>query len=108
METIPFEDFTKVQLKVAKVLRVEEHPDADKLYLLTIDGGDEERQLVAGLRPFYEPDQLEGKHVVVVWNLEPAKIRGQVSQGMLLAAQDGEVVSFLTPERSVAAGSKVR
>lgn len=108
METVPFEDFAKLQLRVAKIVRVEDHPDADKLYLLTVDGGEEERQIVAGMKPYYSPDELLGRSIVVVWNLDPAKIRGQVSQGMLLAAQDGDTVSLLTPEKAVAPGSKVR
>ncbi|MGE3165660.1 MAG: hypothetical protein AB7O52_12190 [Planctomycetota bacterium] len=108
MDPVSYDDFAKLQLRVARVLSVAPHPDADKLYLLRIDGGGEERQLVAGLRPYYTPEELLDRYVVVIWNLAPAVIRGQESQGMLLAAQDGAIVSFLTPERAVGAGSKVR
>lgn len=108
MEPVAYDDFAKLQLRVARVISASPHPDADKLYLLRIDGGGEERQLVAGLRPYYTPEELVGRDIVVIWNLAPAVIRGQESQGMLLAAQDGSTVSFLTPERAVAAGSKVR
>lgn len=108
IETVAFQDFAKLQLRTAKVLSVEPHPDAERLYLIKIDGGDEERQLVAGLRPYYEPDELAGKTIVVVWNLEPAKIRGQVSQGMLLAAQEGDTVSVLSPDKPISPGQQVR
>ncbi len=87
---------------------MEPHPNAERLYLIKIDGGEEERQLVAGLRPFYEPDELVGKTIVVVWNLEPARIRGEVSQGMLLAAQEGDTVSVLSPDKPISPGQQVR
>ena len=106
MATIPLEDFVKLELRVAKVLAVDPHPNADRLYLLTVDGG-EERQIVAGLRGHYEPEQLLGKSIVVVWNLEPATIRGVESNGMLLAVQDGNKVSVLTPDQDIAPGAKV-
>ena len=63
---------------------------------------------VAGLRPFYEPDELVGKTIVVVWNLEPARIRGEESQGMLLAAQEGDTVSVLSPDKPISPGQQVR
>lgn len=110
MDTVAFEDFQKVQLRVARVLRVDPHPNADRLYLLTVEAGGEQRQLVAGLRAHYDPEELAGQHVVVVWNLAPATIRGQTSHGMLLAAEDPTThrVAILTPQRRVAPGSKVR
>jgi methionyl-tRNA synthetase len=84
-----------LDLRVARVDSVVAHPKADKLYLLRVDLGDETRQLVAGLRKEYTPEELAGKTCVVVANLEPAKLRGEVSQGMLLAAQGGAVVGVL-------------
>ncbi len=102
-----YADFKKVQLKIAEVLSVANHPNADKLYLLKIRIGEEERQIVAGLRPYYQPEQLQGKKIVVVANLEPRAVRGEVSNGMLLAAQDGTNVIFLTPERDIASGSTI-
>lgn len=81
-----------LHLKVAKIIEVNNHPDADKLYVLKIDLGIEQRQLVAGLRAFLTPEQLLGKHIVVVANLKPAKLRGVMSQGMMLAADTGDKV----------------
>ncbi len=104
---ITYADFKKVELKVADVLSVAAHPNADKLYLLKIKIGEEERQIVAGLRPYYQPEQLAGKKIIVVANLEPRAVRGEVSDGMLLAAQDGVNVIFLTPERDIASGAVI-
>ena len=87
---------------------MEPHPDADRLWLLTIDGGEETRQIVAGVRDHYSEDDLKGRTIVVVWNLQPATIRGVESRGMLLAVQDGDVVSLLGPDNKVAPGSRVR
>ncbi len=107
MDTVTFDEFTKIELRTAKVLEVSPHPDADRLYLLRIDGGSEERQLVAGIRQHYSPEELVGRTIVVVWNLEPAMIRGQESRGMLLAVQDGDTVSVLCPDREVNPGKRV-
>src|SRR5690349_15917283 len=85
--TIQYDDFAKLQLRVATVLECVAHPNADKLLVLQIDlGGGEKRQICAGLRQYYQPEQLVGKQIVVVANLAPRQMRGQVSQGMLLAA----------------------
>ncbi len=107
-ETISFDEFQKLDLRIGKVLSVKDHDNADKLYVVTVDLGDEERQLVAGLKEHVPKDELEGQTVVVVANLEPAKIRGVESQGMLLAADADDVVAPLTPNREVPLGSKVR
>ena len=104
---ISFEDFKKIDLRVAKVLSAQDHPNADKLYVLRVDLGSEERQLVAGLREYYSQEQLLGKSVVIVANLEPAVLRGVESQGMLLAVQDGTEVKVIQPETDVTPGSKV-
>ena len=104
---IAFDDFKKIDLCVAKVLSVEDHPNADRLYVLTVDLGSEERQLVAGLREHYSHEQLLGKSVIIVANLEPAVLRGVESQGMLLAVQDGTEVKVIQPETDVTPGSKV-
>jgi methionyl-tRNA synthetase len=105
---ITIDDFGKVELRVATVKAAEPHPNADRLLVLKIDLGTEERQLVAGIRAHYTPEDLIGKQIVVVANLQPAMLRGMESQGMLLAASDGEQVIVLSPEKPVAAGSKVR
>jgi methionine--tRNA ligase beta chain len=105
---ITIEEFAKIELRVATIKAVEPHPNADRLLVLKIDLGSEERQLVAGIRVHYTPEELIGKQIVVVANLQPANLRGVESQGMLLAASDGERVIVLSPEKPVAAGAKVR
>lgn len=105
---ITIEEFAKVELRVATIKAAEPHPNADRLLVLKIDLGTEERQLVAGIRVHYTPEELIGKQIVVVANLQPATLRGVESQGMLLAASDGERVIVLSPEKPVAPGAKVR
>lgn len=105
---ITIEDFAKLDLRVATIKAAEPHPKADRLLVLKIDLGTEERQLVAGIRAHYTPEELIGKQIVVVANLQPAVLRGVESQGMLLAAADGERVVVLSPDKPVAAGSQVR
>ena len=104
---IPFAEFKKLDIRVATVKSVENHPNADKLYVMRVDLGDGERQIVAGLRGHYAPEDLQGKTIVMVANLEPAVLRGVESQGMLLAVQDGSRVVLLRPDGEVAPGSKV-
>ena len=105
-----FDDFAKIELKVATVLECKPHPNADKLLVLQIDlGNGEKRQICAGLRQHYQAEQLVGKQILVVANLAPRQMRGEVSQGMLLATTDaasGRVI-FVSPSEDVAAGSKV-
>lgn len=105
---VTYEEFMKLDLRVAKVLSVENHPNADRLYLLKVDIGGEERQIVAGIRAYYTPEQLLGRSIVMIVNLEPAVVRGVESQGMLLAAQDGDRVLVLQPEQPATPGAKVR
>jgi len=89
----PVDPFAKLNLKVAKVEFVENHPNADKLYVLKLDAGSEKRQLVAGMKQFYKPEELVGKHIVFISNLKPAQLRGVESQGMMLAGEkDGKVL----------------
>ena len=105
---ISYNDFKKVELKVGTVKSAEQHPDADKLLVLKVDIGEEERQLVAGLKKYYDPEQLVGKRVIIVANLEPAKLRGLESQGMVLAAEDDEDnVCLLTTDKEIKNGSEV-
>ena len=91
--------FAKVDLRVAEILEVKDHPNADKLYVLHVDlGALGKRMLVAGMKPYYSADELRGKKIVMVANLESATIRGVKSNGMLLAAEDAKgVVSLLNP-----------
>lgn len=106
---IQYEDFAKVQLRVAKVLEAFNHPNADKLLVLKVDLGNEQRQICAGLRGKYEPEALVGRNIVVVANLAPRMMRGLESNGMLLAASnaDHSQVIFLTPEADVEPGAAV-
>ncbi len=105
---LKFEDFKKMELITAKIKEAQDHPNADKLYVLKIDTGKEEKQLVAGIRGSYAREDLPGRTIIVINNLEPAVIRGEESQGMLLAVGDENGVSLLTPDREVAPGSTVR
>ena len=93
---------------VAQVERAQKHPNADKLMLLQIDIGAVQKQIVAGIRGHYEPDQLTGRQIVVVNNLETALIRGEESQGMLLAASSGESVVLLRPDVKCETGAKIK
>ncbi len=108
-DPIAYEDFAKLELRVAKVLEARPHPNADKLVLLQVDVGDQQKQIVAGIRQHYSPEQLVGKLIVVVNNLAPAMLRGETSNGMLLAATSGDKVILLTvddPECGV--GAKIK
>jgi len=95
-------------LVIGRIKEVEDHPNADKLYVLKVSVGDEERTLVAGIKSYYSRENLLGKQIVVVKNLEPAVIRGVKSEGMLLAAQDSQGVSILIPDREVEDGAGIR
>jgi methionyl-tRNA synthetase len=108
--TFSFEDFKRLQLVVGEIKEVADHPNAAKLLLLQVDlGGGQSRQLVAGLKGCCEPAQLVGRQVVVVANLAPAVIRGQKSEGMLLAAEgSGGAPVLLGVERPVPNGAKIR
>jgi methionyl-tRNA synthetase len=108
-DTIQFDDFAKVKLRVGRVLEAVPHPNADKLIVLQVDLGDERRQLCAGIRGHYEPQDLVGRNIIVVANLAPRTMRGEVSQGMLLAASnaDHSEVVLLTLDRDMPAGSSV-
>lgn len=108
MEYVKFEDFAKLDLRVGKIIEVKDHPNADKLYIVKVDLGKEVRTLVAGLKKYYKPEELLNKYVIIVANLEPKKLRGVESQGMLLAADDGENVALLMPDKEVKLGAKVR
>ena len=105
---LTFDEFKRLDLRIAKVLSVEDHSNANKLYVIKADiGNGEVRQIVAGIRPFYAKEALVGKSIVMICNLQPAKLRGVESQGMLLAAHGGDAVVVLMPEKDVPPGSKV-
>ena len=111
---IAFEDFAKVDLRVAKITHAEDHPNADRLIKIHLDDGSgEPRQICAGVKGHYDAADLIGKHIVIVANLEPRTIRGEESRGMLLAASEGDKgdadrkVILLTPMSEIAPGSVV-
>ncbi len=107
VKLVSFEDFQKLDIRTGKIISVEDHPKADKLYVIKIDVG-EERTIVAGIKGHYDKTELIGKNIVAICNLEPAKIRGIESQAMILAADDGKLVSLLEADRDTKIGSKVR
>ena len=109
-DPIKYDDFAKLELRVAKVLEARPHPNADKLLLLRVDAGGEPKQIVAGIRGHYEPEALVGRSIIIVDNLEPAMLRGETSQGMLLAATstDGKVVLLQPDDPDCLVGAKVK
>jgi methionyl-tRNA synthetase len=110
-ELIDIDLFARVKLRTATILSVELVPKSKKLYQIQVDVGElGQRQIVSGIAPYYTPDQLVGKQIVIVANLKPAKLMGVESNGMLLAAStegDG-TLSLLTPEKPIASGARVR
>ena len=110
---IPYDDFAKLDLRIATVTKAELHPNADRLLKLQIDDGTPEgRQICAGMKDWYAPEELEGTQVVIIANLEPRKIRGEISEGMVVAAtrrtgDDAEDVAVLRVDREMPAGAKV-
>ena len=106
--TIPFEEFQKVELKVAKVLSAEKVEKSNKLLKLQVDLGGEMRQLVAGIAQRYTPESVVGRQIIVVANLEPRVVFGALSQGMLLAANTPEGPVLLRPDQEVPPGTGIR
>ena len=108
---ITYDDFANLDLRVARIIEAENHPNADKLICLKIDLGTEQRQIIAGIRGHYAPAELIGKQIVVVANLAPRTMRGLESQGMLLAAhaqnESASSLVLITPEKPIAPGSEV-
>ena len=106
---LSIEEFKKLQLKVGLITAAADHPNADRLLVLTVDVGDgTPRQLVAGIKGSYQASDVVGKHVVVVANMKPAALRGVESQGMVLAASDESSLVLVSPERPIKPGSTVK
>jgi len=108
--TINFEDFEKLDLRVAKILKVEEIPEADKLYKLTLDVGElGKRTVCAGIKPYYKKEGLKNKKIILIANLQPRKLKGIESQGMLLAASSDNKsqVILLSPEKDIESGARI-
>lgn len=101
------DEFRQLELRVAKIIEVNDHPNADKLYLIKVSLGDREKQLVAGIKPSYSKEELLGKQVIIVDNLDPAVIRGESSQGMILAVRFSQGITVLRPDKEVELGSLV-
>ena len=105
---VSFEEFKRLDIRIAKVLEIKEHPNADKLFILKIDTGEKQKQIVAGIRNFYKKEDLLGKQIVVIDNLEPVTIRGESSEGMLLAAQGDDTISVLIPDKLTKTGAQIK
>jgi methionyl-tRNA synthetase len=105
---ITYEDFKKLEFRIGRIKEVNDHPDADRLYVVTVDMGDKTKQVVAGIKNFYRKEDLVGRQVVMVDNLEPAMLRGVESQGMILAASDDAGLSIVTIDGERKLGSVVK
>ena len=105
---ITYEDFKKLDLRVAKIIEAERVENSEKLIKLQIDLGDEKRQIIAGIGKFYSPEDLINKKIVVLCNLEPRTLMGLESNGMLLAASNKNQISLLIPDQDIASGSLVK
>ena len=105
---ISYDDFRKVDLRIAKIMSAERVEGSDKLLRLEVQIGDEKRQIVGGIGKVYAPENLIGKEIVIVANLEPRQLMGLESQGMLLAADSPEGPVLLMPDREVPPGSEAR
>jgi len=108
--TIPYSDFEKLDLRVAEILKAEDIEGADKLYKLTISVGElGERTICAGIKKFYTEEELKNKKIIIIANLEPRKLKGIESQGMLLAAsnEDHTKISLISPDQDINSGSKI-
>jgi methionyl-tRNA synthetase len=103
-----YDDFKKLEFRVAKIKEVNDHPNADRLYVIIVDLGDRTKQVVAGIKNFYKKEDLVGRSVVVVDNLDPAMLRGVESNGMLLAASDDTGLSIITLDKEIKLGSVVK
>ncbi|MFH1856581.1 MAG: methionine--tRNA ligase subunit beta [Candidatus Omnitrophota bacterium] len=105
---VTFEEFKNIEIKTAKILEALDHPNANKLLLLKVEVGSEQKQIVAGIKERYSKEELIGKNIVIINNLEPVLLRGEKSEGMLLAAQDENTLSLIVPEKEVKSGSTVK
>ncbi len=106
-DVVTMREFKRLDIRIGTVAEVERVPGSDKLYKMRVDVGDEVRQIVTGLVDWYTAEELVGKVIAVVMNLKPAKIFGQWSYGMLLAAEMGEDLALLTVDREIPNGARV-
>ena len=108
IKEISMEQFDKIDLKVAEIIEAIILPKADKLFKLQVKLGEEERQIIAGLAQHYQAKDLIGKKVVIVANLKPIKILGELSEGMLLTAKSGSDIALITTDKNMLSGSIIR
>ncbi len=108
MEIVKINDWEKLDVRIGKVLEVKDHPNADKLYVLKVSFGDHERQIVSGIREAYTKDKLKNKKFAFIVNLEPINLRGEKSEGMILAAVEDKKISLLKPDKTIKEGSKIQ
>ncbi len=106
-DMINIDDFKKVELKVAKILEAERVEGSEKLIKLQLELGDEKRQVLGGIGKYYTPEELVGRQIIIVANLEPRQMMGLESNGMLLAASDESGISLLMPDKEISSGSKI-
>ena len=104
---IKFDDFIKLDLRVGKITKVESIEGADKLYKLQVNFGKFKRQILSGIKEYYSESDLKGKQAVFIINLPPKKMRGEISEGMILCAEDNKDIIFISPERKIKNGSEV-
>jgi methionyl-tRNA synthetase len=103
-----YDDFKKVEFRIGRIKDAQDHPNADRLYVLTVDLGGRTKQMVAGIKNHYKKEDLVGRLVVAVDNLDPAVLRGIESQGMVLAASDEKGMALVVPDKEMALGSVVK
>ncbi len=102
------DDFRKLEFRIAQIKEANDHPNADKLIVLTLDLGDRQKQVVAGIKNHYSKEELIGKQVVLVDNLDPVILRGVESQGMILAGSDETILAVVSPDKYLKLGSIVK
>jgi methionine--tRNA ligase beta chain len=102
------EDFKKLELRIAEIKEVNDHPNADKLLILKLDLGDRQKQVVAGIKAFYTKEELLGRQVVLIDNLDSVVLRGVESQGMILAGSDESMLAVISPDKKLKLGSIVK
>ncbi len=103
-----FEDFKKLEFRIARIKEVNDHPNADKLYVIILDLGDRTKQVVAGIKNHYKKEDLIGRQIVMVDNLDPVILRGVESQGMILASSDENGMAVISPDKEMKPGSVVK
>ncbi len=104
---ISYDDFSKMDLRVGTIIEINDHPKADKLYVLKVKLDDEVRQVVAGMKPYYTVDEMKGKQIILIANLEPATIRGVKSEGMVMAAEKGKEVVLAGVDKKIGNGARI-